>query len=308
MINQSPDMDQLELSMELESIPGQKITNVASIPQRSPFRYPGGKTWLIPYIRQWLSSLFAKPTSFIEPFTGGGIVGLTVAFEELAEHSTMVELDQLVAATWHTILNGNAELLARQIEHFDLTVENVDAVLTAAYYTTNQQAFQTILKNRVNRGGILAPGAGRIKAGEAGKGLKSRWYPETLARRIRNIVEVRSRITFIEGDGIKVMREMAQHDNAVFFIDPPYTASAKKAGSRLYTHSKVNHVELFQIAATLQGDFLMTYDNDSEVRRLAEAHGFDTRTVAMKNTHHAKMSELLIGRNLNWLHPHEKHT
>ena len=25
--------------------------NVASVPQRSPFRYPGGKTWLVPQVR-----------------------------------------------------------------------------------------------------------------------------------------------------------------------------------------------------------------------------------------------------------------
>lgn len=43
-------------------------------------------------------------------------------------------------------------------------------------------AFQTILRNRINRGGILAPGAGRIKNGESGKGKKSRWYPDTLRR------------------------------------------------------------------------------------------------------------------------------
>ena len=29
--------------------------NVASVPQRSPFRYPGGKTWLVPYVRSWLA-------------------------------------------------------------------------------------------------------------------------------------------------------------------------------------------------------------------------------------------------------------
>jgi DNA adenine methylase len=29
-----------------------KIVNVASVPQRSPFRYPGGKTWLVPIVRQ----------------------------------------------------------------------------------------------------------------------------------------------------------------------------------------------------------------------------------------------------------------
>ncbi|GIK41471.1 MAG: hypothetical protein BroJett011_53040 [Chloroflexota bacterium] len=49
------------------------------------------------------------------------------------------------------------------------------------------------------------------------------------------------------------------------------------------------------------GDFLMTYDNAVEVRALAQQHGFDFQVVPMKNTHHAEMTELLIGRNLDWL-------
>src|SRR5213076_2414227 len=86
-----------------------KPVNVASVPQRSPFRYPGGKTWLVPRIRQWLCSLPAKPAEFIEPFTGGGIISLTVAFERLAQHVTMVERDEQVAAVWKTMLNGGGK-------------------------------------------------------------------------------------------------------------------------------------------------------------------------------------------------------
>jgi DNA adenine methylase len=44
----------------------------------------------------------------------------------------------------------------------------------------------------------------------------------------------------------------------------------------------------------------MTYDNTDEVRELARWYGLDTLPVAMKNTHHAKMTELLIGRDLGW--------
>lgn len=47
------------------------IVNVASVPQRSPFRYPGGKTWLIPRIRQWLRSRPERPHVLIEPFAAG---------------------------------------------------------------------------------------------------------------------------------------------------------------------------------------------------------------------------------------------
>jgi DNA adenine methylase len=50
-----------------------------------------------------------------------------------------------------------------------------------------------------------------------------------------------------------------------------------------------------------RGDFLMSYDNTHEIVELAGKFGFETRPIAMKSTHHAKMTELLIGRDLSWL-------
>lgn len=277
------------------------IVNVASVPQRSPFRYPGGKTWLVPYVRRWLGSLPDHPAIFIEPFAGGAIISLTVAFERLAQHVLMVELDDQVASVWQIILSDDAAWLAKRIANFQLTPENVEKVLSTPAHQLRDKAFQTILKNRINRGGILAPGAGKIKHGEAGRGLASRWYPGTLRKRILSISAIRERLTFIHGDGLEVMRQHAQNSEAVFFIDPPYTAGGKRAGRRLYTHSELDHVALFQLANQLAGDFLMTYDEAPEVRDLARQFGFHVETVAMKSTHHAKMRELLIGRNLDWL-------
>ncbi len=40
------------------------VVNVAMVPMRSPFRYPGGKTWLVPRIREWLGSLPKQPGEF----------------------------------------------------------------------------------------------------------------------------------------------------------------------------------------------------------------------------------------------------
>lgn len=280
-----------------------RIVNVASVPQRSPFRYPGGKTWLVPRLRQWLTSLPYQPAEFIEPFAGGAITGLTVAAEGLADHVTLVELDEAVAAVWQTILHddGGGEWLAEQIVRFNLMPESAQAILQQAPRSTRERAFQTIVKNRVNRGGILAPGAGMIKVGENGKGLLSRWYPETLQRRILDIVKIRERITFLHGDGLEVLQKNAERADAVFFLDPPYTASGKQAGSRLYSHPSLNHELLFATADLLVSDFLMTYDDAEEMRQLARLHRFDVQAIAMKNTHHAKMTELLIGRELNWL-------
>jgi DNA adenine methylase len=276
-----------------------EVVNVSSVPQRSPFRYPGGKTWLVPRIRQWLASR-VKAAEFIEPFAGGGIVSLTVAAENLAEHVTMVELDEQVAAVWQTIIEDNGVWLADKIVSFNLTPESLAEVLGGMALSIRERAFQTILKNRTYRGGILAAGAAPLKHGENGKGILSRWYPETLKKRILNIVAMRSSIKFIKGDGVEIIRQNAKRPNTLFFIDPPYTATGKRAGSRLYTHSELDHEELFRITSTIVGDFLMTYDDTERMRELARQYNFDTVLVSMKNTHHTEMKELLIGRDLNW--------
>jgi len=279
----------------------ERLVNVASVPQRSPFRYPGGKTWLVPRLREWLRSLKIKPKTFIEPFAGGGIISLTVAFEYLAEHVIMVEYDEDVAAVWKTILGKENEWLVDRILTFELSRETAIAELSNHPKSIREHAFHTLLRNRVNHGGILAPGSSFIKNGENGKGIRSRWYPETLAKRIRHIKTIRNKIHFVHGDGIETMLKYKNDANAVFFIDPPYTATGKKAGSRLYKYNIIDHEQLFRIAKELAGEFLMTYDNAKGIHELTDKYGLDTQSIAMKNTHHAKMTELLIGRNLDWV-------
>lgn len=141
----------------------QRVVNVASVPQRSPFRYPGGKTWLVPRVREWLGAHPARPALFVEPFAGGGIVSLTVMFEDLAEQAMMVELDRNVAAVWRTIFSENRTWLGEEIASFTFIPEAVGSILAANPTMLRERAFQTILRNRVNRGGILAPGAGMSK-------------------------------------------------------------------------------------------------------------------------------------------------
>jgi DNA adenine methylase len=281
--------------------PALPIVNIASIPHRSPFRYPGGKTWFVPYIRRWLAQSETIPDEFVEPFSGGAIVGLTVAFERLAKHVTLIELDANVAAVWQILIEeGCGPSLAQRILSFEMTEEHVKRLLATQADNLEDIAFQTIIKNRVNRGGILASGAGRMKAGENGRGLASRWYPKTLHNRIMDIHALRNTLSFFKGDALQHLKQYKDQANVVFFIDPPYTLGAKKPGSRLYDHSELNHEAMFDLLQEVKGDFLMTYDNQPYVQNLATQHGFDTHIISMKNTHHAKQKELLIGRNLSW--------
>jgi len=270
--------------------------NVASVPMRSPFRYPGGKTWFVPYARRWLRTL-GRDITLIEPFAGGGIVSLTAGFENLARSMIMVEKDEDIGAVWRTVLGGEAKWLAEQIMNFEMSPDSIKAMLTERPTSLRQRAFITILKNRLHHGGILAHGAGLMKNGENGKGLRSRWYPGTLRKRIMDIAGLGGKIKFIQGDGLAVIKKELNRSDAAFFIDPPYT----KAGRRLYKYHEIDHQKLFDLAQHLNGDFLMTYDDAPEIEDLALRTGFVVERVVMKTTHHLKKYELVIARHLEWL-------
>jgi len=277
---------------------GERVVNVASVPQRSPFRYPGGKTWLIPVVRKWLKQFNTKQTTLVEPFAGGGIVSLTAAFEKLARHMVMVELDAEVAAVWKTILGEDNDWLANRIMEFDLNMEDAAAVIGNPHRSIRELAFATILKNRLFHGGILAKGSTFMKAGENGKGLRSRWYPRTLRKRILAINQVKDAIEFIQGDGFEIIERYRNSTDCCFFIDPPYYVAAR----RLYTHFDIDHRRLFKLVSQLKGHFLMTYDDTDEIRQLAEKHRLSYLKVPMKTTHHLQKFELLLSDRLPKAH------
>ena len=325
--------------------------NVACVPQRSPLRYPGGKTWLIPHIRYWLTGSVgaqpstngaatsradthgrqqqlqgvldakaqtsstactaAKPGLLVEPFAGGGIVSLTAVMEGMVERCLLAELDEDVAAFWQAALNRGASLQSR-VRRFQPTRDAVNALASNVPAEVLDRAFRTLVLNRTRRGGILAAGASLSRRGENGKGVASRWYPETTNRRLAEIERHAPRIAFRKTDGLSLLASLASASCApsespraggkppskvVAFVDPPYTAAGgKRAGSRLYRHYDVDHAKLFGILAHSSIEFLMTYDCAPEIVSLVKEHGFHAVRVAMKNTHHAKLSELVITR------------
>lgn len=270
------------------------VVNVASVPQRSPLRYPGGKTWLVPHIREWLRQ--TKPEILIEPFAGGGIVSLTAVMEGFVSAAVMVEIDRDVAAFWRSAVE-HGDKLQELICQFNPTITRLRKLEKSSPSTLEEHGFRTLVLNRTRRGGILAPGASFCRNGENGKGVLSRWYPETLSSRLSAIREHSDRITFLEGDGMKLLPFLLRGwgRKAAVFLDPPYTAKGgKRAGSRLYAHYDIDHVRLFSLLAENDTNFLMTYDAAPEIVDLVRRYDFDTVCLSMKNGHHNHLPELVI--------------
>ena len=241
-----------------------------------------------------------RPTTLVDPFTGGGSVPLGILGEGLVDEVVLGELDPEVSAVWRCVFGQHQEDLIRKITQFRISRESVVRELSRSPKSEIDLAFQVILKNRTYRGGILAPGASLMKIGENGRGVASRWYPETLAKRLRAIRSLSPAVEFVEGEAATLIRRYLGRKDVAFFIDPPYTAGrGKRAGRRLYKHNELDHPALFGLLSKAVGLVLMTYDDCPEVVEMANASGFQIERVPMKNTHHEKKYELLIS-NSSW--------
>lgn len=264
----------------------------------SPFRYPGGKSWLLPMIESWLSAL-DRGFHLGEPFAGGASVGLFAGINGLVETVHFAEMEGGMANFWRTVFaQGGAGTLAKQVEAFKFTDQRVRKLLSQNHDAagTRQRAFITLLRNRVSRAGVTAPGAGLLRSGEAGKGLGSRWYPATLAKRLRLISKHRKCLEFSGSDAFKLMRLHANDKKMAWFIDPPYP----DAGERLYGGKKFDHEALFEVVASLAGPFLLTYESSNFIRKLTDKHSFCGAEIPMRTAHHTAKKEMLISRDLSW--------
>ena len=268
-------------------------SNVSQVPQRSPLRYPGGKTLLIPHVRAWLCQV--KPKLLVEPFCGGGIVSLTAVMEDLVESCVMLDLDPDVAAFWHAALR-EGEALSKRIEAFRPTRARVKALERSVPDSILDHGFRTLVLNRTRRAGILAPGAALIQEGEKGQGLLSRWYPDTLSSRIRALQPYAARIAFGQGDALALLPALLYGwgQRAALFVDPPYTAGGSSTGQRLYAYHELDHESLFQLLARSRSPFMLTYSDTADIRKLISQHGFHATPVTLKNAHHQAQTELVI--------------
>lgn len=271
--------------------------NVSKVQHISPFRYPGGKTWLVPTVKAWLHALPAKPQLFIEPFAGGASVGLTVAYNGLADKVLLTELDDAVAAVWKVLItakDADYEALCQSVLDFSMKEETVLAVVNKTEKSLVERAFATIVANRANRGGILAAGVGLMKNGEGGKGIASRWYPETLVKRFKMIRSMKSRLIFQQRDAFELFAEHGADAQKCWFVDPPYTAGGKNAGARLYNLHSLDHEKLFKGMSEASGAVMATYDAAPEVLELAKNWGFAVHDARMRNTHNELMDEVIL--------------
>lgn len=264
-----------------DSFPAVRAADLSRLQQLSVLRYPGGKGWLLPWMRAFVK--VQRPQVFLEPFAGGAVVGLTLLNEDLVDELILVERDPRVCAFWRAALGD--PYLAERVRQFRCTRENVERVCAGP-----QDGFWTLVSNRCKYGGLLDRGL--LNVGD-GRGVRSRWNGMRLYYALRQIRALSGRIRLIEGDGMKVLKRFNSRSYAAL-IDPPYSVSEQCPGKHLYRHHELDHPGLFTVLSSWQGRWAATYNDTPEVVAMANAHGYRYRHIPMLTKNNKRKRELLI--------------
>lgn len=232
--------------------------------QLSPFRYPGGKSKMIPYLATLLRA--NKCEALTSPFSGGASFELAMLESKMVDKVLLNDIDFGIYSVWWAILNMPDELIHR-INTFKPTVENFflsQEKIKKDYHSLDlmDAAWHTLLVNRLAYSGILMANPLGGKNGDI-TALTSRWNPASLSKRINQIHQMNSRIELFNVDSIDFIADYFWSDKTTLFIDPPYL----EKGEQLYPHAyqEQDHINLAFMLDGLHrsypnSDIIVTYD------------------------------------------------
>ena len=236
----------------------------------SPLRYPGGKSALYVPLRSLLRINGLTSGTYVEPYAGGAGAALALLVTGQVQRIVINDLDPAIYAFWYAAVRETAAF-SRLIEDAVLDLREwsrqKEIYFTAARDDYLRLGFATFYLNRTNRSGALNGGVigGQKQVGRYK--IDARFNKATLLERVRLIGIHANRIRVSNVDGLSVIKDFVDDQQAFVYADPPYF---DRSGS-LYLNSFTdeNHVAL---AATLNSlttlNWLLTYDDVTRVHEL----------------------------------------
>lgn len=238
----------------------------------TPLRYPGGKRKLGPFIADLITKDGERPKLLAEPFAGGAAVSISLLEAGYADEIALNDMDELVAAFWGVVFSREAAILADMVEAADVTVAEWYRMKKLRPSSTMEAAFKCLFLNRTSFSGSLHKEAGPMGGRSQAKGdlIGSRFNRAKLARRIRQLGDIRDRVRAVTCG--HYADAMVSHDSGdtLWYLDPPFFVKA----DRLYRYhfDEAGHSALALNIGRLQGRWILSYDDHADARRMYGEH------------------------------------
>jgi DNA adenine methylase len=254
-----------------------------------------------------MASQRPRPSTYIEPFAGGGGAALRLLYGEYVDRIVLNDLNPGIAAFWRAVFRCTDELI-ELIESCELSIDAwrlYHEQYMSGACSDLELGFATLYLNRTNRSGILdaRPIGGLQQSGKWKMGV--RFNREGLIERVRILGSYRNRVEILQRDGLDLLGEIESARN-FFYVDPPYLMQGE--GLYLNNLSWSDHERLADILIGRHKQWILTYDVDSRVPgslyrdlRCAEFSIKHTAAVQQMGNEYAIFSPNLIVASLDKL-------
>ncbi len=235
-------------------------------PAITPLRYPGGKTWLLGYVKEFLHFHNLESKIIVEPFAGSASISIGLLRDNLVKEAYIAEKDPIIVSFWNAVLYRNDDL-AEYISTLEVTLDTWFALkkylslTSTTNYNQVEVAGAFLFYNRTNYSGIIKAGPLGGKKQRSSYKLDCRFNKRRIIDRIRGLKCLEGRLRVVEKDGLVFMQDMASSipDDLFLYVDPPYYVAGKNL-YRFYFNDE-DHVKLSRFLMNLDIPWLLSYDD-----------------------------------------------
>lgn len=193
----------------------------------SPFRYPGGKAKVAPFIRELVKINGLLDGVYVEPYVGGGAVALSLLMGEYVSEIYINDKDRSIFSVWYCILK-DTERFCDLISSTPVNMESWYNAKNVQQDSNNQDylslGFATFFLNRTNRSGIIKGGVIGGKNQNGKYKIDARFNKNEMIRRILDISKYSRRIHLDNLDAIEFLDKYKKvfPEQTLIYLDPPY--------------------------------------------------------------------------------------
>ncbi len=254
---------------------------------------------MAPLLLQTIAKNFkeGEKTVLVEPFAGGAGASLALLSAGVVDNIIINDLDRAIHAFWKTALD-ETDYLIRKVQRTQVTINEWQRQRKVYLNPTSSQrqlGFAVLYLNRTNRSGLIG---GRPIGGLKQNGpwkIGARFTKSTITSRLRNIKELRDRISVLNYDGIALLKRLEQQRTAsrfLVFLDPPYY----EQGDSLYLnhYREKNHRALANYLAESDLKWIMTYDDTKFIRQLYPAYYKSRLSISHSVQRHKQGNEIVL--------------
>lgn len=238
---------------------------------RTPLRYPGGKSVMTPFFIDLMKVNGLNGVSYAEPYAGGAGTAINLLLDGKVEHIFINDANVCIYSFWKYAIEES--------ERFMETIEATPVDLKHwAYYhnlikTAKKHSFElgfaTFFLSRTNRSGILTAGpiggATEEKQEKATYKIDCRYNKSDLISRIYEISRYKQDIEIFNKDAIDFLTSLPASNLNLVYLDPPYFNQGKSLYLNYYSSNDHRYLSEYLSKAT-NFRWVLSYDNVAELR------------------------------------------